>query len=129
MQDFEQDKEFNQFMKHIEFMRGYFKDGEWVEIAKPKHIHEEGITRKEAELLYEKECRRKDKSDSLPGRIMSAITQRPLMTFDEEYKSLLDLMDILQKDFIDDKDLDNVLSDSESFYHTSYLNSDDVMDK
>ena len=129
MQDFEQDKEFNQFMKHIEFMRGYFKDGEWVEIAKPKHIHEEGITRKEAELLYEKELKRREWYDSLPGRIASAITKRTIMTLDDGYKSIINLMDILQMDFVNDKDLDNVLSDSESFYHTSYLNSDDVMDK
>ena len=129
MQDFEQDKEFNQFMKHIEFMRGYFKDGEWVEIAKPKHIHEEGITRKEAELLYEKELKRREWYDSLPGRIASAITKRSIMTLDDGYKSIINLMDILQMDFVNDKDLDNVLSDSESFYHTSYLNSDDVMDK
>lgn len=129
MKDFEQDKEFKQFMKHIEFMRGYFKDGEWVEIANPKHVHEEGITRKEAELLYEKELKRREWYDSLPGRIASAITKRAIMTLDNGYKSIINLMDILQVDFVNDKDLDNILSDSQTFYHTSYLNSDDVMDK
>ena len=100
-----------------------------MEIAKPKHVHEEGITRKEAELLYEKELKRREWYDSLPGRIASAITKRSIMTLDDGYKSIINLMDILQMDFVNDKDLDNVLSDSETFYHTSYLNSDDVMDK
>jgi len=42
------------------------------------------------------------------------------MILDDNYKTLLELMDILHKDFIDDKDLDNILIDVESFYNKHY---------
>lgn len=120
MRDLEYDKNLYRFLKHIEFIRGYFKDGQWIDVVNPKHIHIEGITRKEAELLYIEECKKKKKCDSLSGRIKSAITQRAIIVLDDNYKTLLELMDIFHKDFINEKDLDNILTDIESFYNKYY---------
>ena len=116
----EDDKNLYKFLKHIEHIRGYFKDGEWVDVVNPEHLHLEGITRKEAELLYERECKKKKKYDSVFGRIKSAITQRVVMILDDNYKTLLELMDIFDKDFIDEKDLDIILINIESFYNKYY---------
>ena len=116
----ENDKTLYRFMKHIEFIRGYFKDGEWIGVLGPNH--EKGITRQEAELLYQKECKKTKKYNSLIGRMKSAITQRAVIPLEDNYKTLLELMDIFHKDFIDEKDLDNILANAESFYNKYYLN-------
>ena len=124
MIDEEKDKKLYRFLKHIEFIRGYFKDGQWINFVNPKHVHINGITRKEAEFLYKEECKKQKKCDSMLGRIKSAITQRVVMVLDENYKTLLELMDILHKDFIDEKDLDNILVDVEAFYNNHYNKTD-----
>jgi len=59
MIDQEKDKKLYRFVKQIEFIRGYFKDGQWINFVNPKHVHIEGITRKEAEFLYNEECKKK----------------------------------------------------------------------
>lgn len=120
MQNIDEDKELYRFIKHIEFIRGYFKDGDWVEFANSNYVHENGITRKEAELMYEKECEKLKKHNSILGRVKSAITRRVNMILDDNYKTLLDLMDILHKDYIDEKDLDNILINAESFYNSYF---------
>ena len=56
------------------------------------------------------------------GRIKSAVTQRAVMILDDNYKTLLELMDIFGKDFIDEKDLDSILVDVKSFYDKYYRN-------
>lgn len=119
---YEEDKKLYRFLKHIEFIRGYFKDGEWIDVVNPEHLHLEGISRQEAEFLYEKECKKKKKYDSVLGRIKSAVTQRAVMILDDNYKTLLELMDIFGKDFIDEKDLDSILVNVKSFYDKHYRN-------
>ena len=120
MIDQEKDKKLYGFLKHIENIRGQFKDGEWLDVINPKYAHEEGITRQQAELLYKEECKERKKYNSFVGRIKNAITQRAPIFHDHIYKTILELMDILHKDFIDDKDLDNILIDIESFYNKHY---------
>ena len=73
---YEEDKKLYRFLKHIEFIRGYFKDGEWIDVVNPEHLHLEGISRQEAKFLYEKECKKKKKYDSVLGRIKSTVTQK-----------------------------------------------------
>ena len=124
MIDQEKDKKLYGFLKHIEGIRGFFKDGEWIGVANPKNIHIDGITRQQAELLYKEECKKRKKYDSLIGRLMGAITKSPQIVLDNCYKTILELMDILHKDFIDDKDLDKILVDVESFYNKHYNKTD-----
>lgn len=126
---YQEDKKLYRFMKHIEFIRGYFKDGEWVDVVNLDHVHLEGITRKEAQFLYEKECRKKKKYDSMLGRIKSTVTQRAVMILDDNYKTLLELMDIFGKDFIDEKDLDSILVDVKSFYDKYYRDRESNIEK
>ncbi len=120
MIDQEKDKKVYEFLKNIENTRGHFKDGEWIGVANPKNIHIEGITRQQAELLYKEECKKRKKYTSLIGRLMGAITKSPQIVLDNCYKTILELMDILHQDFIDDKDLDKILVDVESFYNKHY---------
>ena len=56
------------------------------------------------------------------GRIKSAVSQRAVIILDDNYKTLLELMDIFGKDFIDEKDLDSILVDVKSFYDKYYRN-------
>ena len=120
MTNLENDKNLYRFMKHIEFIRRYFKGGSNVGFVNPEHIHEQGITREEAEIMYTKECEKRKKFSRLPYRIKDSITGRVRMVLDDNYKTLLELMDILHRDFIDEKDLDNILSNVKVFYNKHY---------
>ena len=129
MINLEEDKKLYGFLKHIEHIRGYFKNGEWVNVVNPEHLHLEGISRKEAEFLYEKECKKKKKYNSVLGRIKSAVTQRAVIILDGKYKTILELMDIFGIDFIDEKDLDSILIDVESFYNKYYRGRESKIEK
>ena len=149
MSKLESNQEINKFKNHIEFIRSYFKDGDCVSFMNPEYIHENGISREEAELMYAKEIQKRKKYSSLPNRIKDFISGNMRQVLDNNYKTILDLMDKLQKDFIDEKDLclpymkeqaeslsnqiikfspngivtiskDNILLDVESFYNQYY---------
>lgn len=113
------------FIHRITFIRGHFKDGEWIDIGlKPQFIHTEGILRKTAIRRYEEELLRRKKrlkqERIIPKFIINLLNLHPYNEYVEIYKTIICLMDILEKDFIDDTDLDNILANAEQFYNTHY---------
>ena len=120
----ENSNEITRFKNHIEFIRDYFKGGRCVGYVNPDYIHEEGITRARAEELYNIERAKRKKYSKPLYRIKDTFTGMMRFILDSHYKTLLELMDIFQKDFIDEHDLDAILSDVETFYNAFYRNKD-----
>lgn len=114
-------KDYSTFVKHIKVVRGFFKDGEWIGVEQnPKFTHANGVTRAEATKLYNEEVLRRKKRlsrNKIISKILDKLKPYSLLEHVEVYKTILLFMDILEKDFIDDKDLDYVLSNSEYFYN------------
>lgn len=120
MKTFDCYKDYNTFVKHITFVRGFFKDGEWINVEpNSKFIHINGITREEASKLYKEEVLKRKKRlsrNKIISKILDKFKPFHLLEHVEDNKTILYIMDILKKDYINEKDLDNVLANAECFY-------------
>ena len=114
-------KDYNTFVKHITFVRGFFKDGIWINVEpNSKFIHVDGITREEALTLYKEEVLRRKKRlsrNKIISKILDRLKPYHLLEHVEDNKTIIYIMDILKKDYINEKDLDNVLANAKYFYN------------
>ena len=115
-------KSLDEFKSKIEFVRCYF-NGYWIGVLPNKFNHEKGITKEDAKILYQERLKKEEKRDGVLGRLKQIVFPNELrLNIASDYKVVLDIMHILKKDFIDEKDFEYVLNNIENIYYTYFKN-------
>ena len=115
-------KSLDEFKSKIEFVRCYF-NGYWIGVLPNKFNHEKGITKEDAKILYQERLKKEEKRDGVLGRLKQIVFHNELrLNIASDYKVVLDIMHILKKDFIDEKDFEYVLNNIENIYYTYFKN-------
>lgn len=119
------------FINQITFLRGFFKDGEWIDILNEKHVHINGITRDLAKQRYYEEIDKVKKHKKI-NKFMPKSLQQPHIYYYVVYQAIISLMDVLNKDFLTADDIDYILRDPSYFFSTYFdksLNTDGSIPK
>ena len=108
------------FKTSVIIARNHFNGGEFINVVVPKYTHPNGITREEARKLYEEEMISRKKNNSIVGQIKTFVTRVFKVDYANDYKTIQEIMDILEQDFVDVEDFEYVLANAEVLYNSFY---------
>jgi len=118
-------KDLQHFKTSVMIARNHFNGGEYINVLYPRYTHPEGITRERAKTLYEEEMISRKENYGKVSQIKSCATKTYRVDYANDYKTILEVIDILGQDYVDEEDFEYVLENAEDIYLSFYKQKHD----
>ena len=113
-------KDLENFKICVNIAKNHFNGGEYINVIMPKYTHLGRITREEATKICEEEKLSRKKNNSLVGQVKLMFTRVYKVDYVNDYSTMLEVMDILNQDYVDEDDFEYVLANAEEIYNSFY---------